>query len=193
MTFLEFLKMKVGDEGLIGEMARDILSDSGIPINITMREMFNYIDTKTISRGTADVFEQLKGQYVEYLLSSPLTDISNLSDDKEHVYAAERWLYLKKSFEVNNVYLFGSTKIYKLYCSNSQTGKALFFNLKSETNLNKIHFFEENKIYNATRKTSVSEAIKILEDCKYEKADKLNGVLFSELIDFLKINETDQS
>ena len=137
-----------------------------------------------------DTFKQFIEEYETHLMDSPSNDdIIEITLAKHTPLKTETWKRYKENFDVDTVIIVGKeTDYYKVYCGNITNNKALFFNLKSDYDLNNIQVFNLDKIYigNLTYKMSVNEAIDKLNNCPYSTGTKPNCIIFNEMIEFLK-------
>ena len=194
MTFIEFIKTKRNEENPVGDLINDILADKSFPIRSSTKEILEYLRFKTLMGDTEEAFEELVKQFKSYLQSSPkLEENENYLEKIFPLLRTERWHFLKENFTVNQVYLVGDFKdIYKVYCVDQKSKLALYFSLKYDSDLNDILIINEVNISigNSTRKTSVNEAIQILETCPYDTPFKPVNKKFVELIEFLYKNKS---
>lgn len=190
MIFIEFIKSKPSEDSPVGDLVNDILRDKNFPVNKKTKKIIDYLNFQTSICGTNKIFKQLLKQYKKHLLDNPANDkFEDIVEGKFSVLNSEKWNFYKENFSVGKVYLVGKEKdIYKVYCVNDKSGKALYFDIKSNSDLNDIRLIDEKKNYigNLTRKSSVKEAIQILENCIYDTPIKPNEKKISELLDFLK-------
>lgn len=194
MPFIEFIKTKSNEETPVGDLSKDILRDKSFPIKSSTKEILDYLRFKTIMGNTEEAFEELLEQYKNFLQSSP----SQEEDVKcqESIFPllrTERWQFLKETFTVDSVYLIGNLNdIYKVYCVDQKSESSLYFDLKYGSDLNNISIVNEKDIFigNLTRKTSVNEAIKLLESCPFDSPIKPVNEKFIGLLEILNKNKS---
>jgi hypothetical protein len=101
----------------------------------------------------------------------------------------EEWLWKIREFVVDVVVVVGhSTDFYKVYCLNSKTNKALYFDLKYAGD--QVSVIDADKIFygNLTQTVTVSQAIRLLQDCPYDTPVKPIKEKFDNLLALLNAN-----
>jgi uncharacterized protein YozE (UPF0346 family) len=188
MTLIEFIKSQLSTETQLGDLARDIQGDKEFPADKTEEEIISYLDFKTRFGGTHSTFKRFLKAYK--FQKDKATDPLDL-DTNFSLLRTENWKFYKEHFPVDKVILVGQpTDFYKAYCIDSTNGKALYFDIKSSSNLNDISIVDEERIHigNLTEQVSVVKAISLLENCSYDTPVKPNKERYNELIEFLKAN-----
>ncbi|HAL83301.1 MAG TPA: hypothetical protein DCO83_14580 [Mucilaginibacter sp.] len=186
MTLIEFIKSQVSKDAPMGDLVNDILGDKGFPVAKTEEEIISYLNFVTSRGGTNNTLKKLLRSYRKV---KPIVVKMDDLDTNYTILRTENWQYLKSSFPVDAVFLTGaSNDYYKVYAVDSLSNKALFFDIKSDRNLNDIRILDEGGINkgNLTKKHELKEAILLLERCPYETPIMPNADNFKELIDFLK-------
>ncbi len=189
MTLIEFLKSQLSKDTQLGDLAKDIQGDKEFPANKTEEEIISYLDFKTRYGGTNSTFKRFLKAYK--IQKDKETDQLDL-DTNYSLLRTENWKFYKEHFPVDKVILVGQhTDFYKAYCIDSTNKKALYFNIKSSSNLNDISIVDEERIHigNLTEQVSVDKAISLLGNCIYDTPVKPGQERFGELIEFLKAND----
>tara|TARA_R110000850_G_scaffold44402_1_gene112919 strand:- start:32 stop:235 length:204 start_codon:yes stop_codon:yes gene_type:complete len=63
MTIRKFIKECAKEDSQIGDLANDILRDKDFPFKKGENEIWEYLDSKTLSGGTNDIFLEFKEEY----------------------------------------------------------------------------------------------------------------------------------
>ena len=187
MDLVGFIKSKLSEDSPVGTLARDIQGDLEFPINKNEHEIIPYIDFKTRMGDTNETFQSLLRSY-EIQLKQP--DSLNL-DAKFSVLYSEEWQFYKENFKTDRVILIGwPTDYYKVYALDSQSRKALFFDIKSDMDLNHIGIVDEISIPigDLTSSVNIHDAISLLNNCIYSTPVKPNTNKFKEMLAFLELN-----
>ncbi|MDO6435583.1 YozE family protein [Flavitalea sp. BT771] len=186
MTIVEFIKSNLAQNTPMGDLCRDIQGDPGFPSNKSEEEVISYLQFRTSRGGTDSVLKKMLRQYE--MQRATVVDTLDV-ETRFAVLRTERWNFLKESFLVDKVHLVGKpTDIYKVYCIDSMTGKALLFDIKSKKSLNDLNLMDAAIIFigELTQIVTVSEAVRQLENCSYDTPVKPYMPNFQELIVFLK-------
>lgn len=188
MELIDYIKSQIAVDSIVGTLAQDIQGDNEFPVGKTEEEIISYLEFKTRRGGTHEAFSELMGEYRKHK-NIPLDELD--VEAKYGLLRAENWIFYKSNFPVDKVILVGEPQdIYKVYCVDSTSKKALYFNIKSKYNLNDIQIVESERIQNGnlTTHTTVSEALGLLQACDYDVSRKPNEANFKELIEFLRSN-----
>ncbi len=188
MTLIEFIKSQLSKDTQFGNLAKDIQGDKEFPTDRPEEEIISYLDFKTRFGGTHSTFKRFLKAYK--IQKDRATDQLDL-DTNFSLLRTENWKFYKQYFPVDKVILVGQpTDFYKVYCIDSTNGKALYFDIKSSSNLNDISMVDEERIHigNLTEQVSVDKAISLLENCSYDTPVKPDNERFNELVEFLKAN-----
>ena len=188
MTLIEFIKSQLSKDTQLGDLAKDIQGDKEFPSDKTEEEIISYLDFKTRFGGTNPTFKRfLKAFKIQKETQTNLLDL----DANFALLRTENWKFYKEYFPVDKVILIGQhSDFYKAYCIDSTNKKALYFDIKSPTNLNDISMVDEESIHigNFAEKVSVEKAINLLETCTYSTDNRPDEKRFNELVEFLKAN-----
>jgi len=188
MTLLEFIKSKLSEDSKLGDLARYIKGDLNFPSDKSEKQIISYLTFKTQFGGTSSTLKKLVTEFKKHF-QNKTSDID--LDAKFALLRTENWKFLKEYFPVDKVVLVGGpTDYYKVYCIDTTNKKSLFFDLKSQNELNDISIIDEQKIHigDLTIQASVSKAINLLENCSYDTPIKPVEKKIIELIEFLKLN-----
>lgn len=187
MTLIQFIKYKLTEDSVIGDLANDIKGCLSFPSDKTEKEMMSFLEFKTTWAGSEEVFKLFKKEYREMPKSNKSKRIKII---EKPLLRSEIWRYYKQTFSIDKVHLICFEDIYKIYCVNTKTKKALTFNLESHTDLNDISVYEEEDLYvdELNQITSVSEAISILNQGNHDSKEKLFKYKINEIVDFLERN-----
>lgn len=189
MTLIEFIKSQLSMDTEFGHFAKDIKRDKEFPAEKTEKEILSYLEFKTRIGGTDSILKSFLQAYE----TQKDKDVNQLDlDTNFSLLRTENWKFYKENFSVDKVILVGRpSDFYKAYCIDSANKKALYFDIKSSSNLNDISMVDEEKIHigNLTEQVSVETAINLLENCSYGITVKPNKEKFVELIEFLKKNK----
>ncbi len=186
MTLIEYIKTQISTESIVGDLAKDIQGDKEFPINKTEQEIISYLEFKTRRGGISNAFDEL----IEGYSSQKNKQTNEIDIDADFaLLRTENWNFYKENFPVDKVILKGQHQdIYKVYCVDSGRKKALYFNIKSDYNLNDIQIVDQESIHigHLTIHATIQEALDLLETCVYDTPIKPNEVNFKELLEFLK-------
>lgn len=192
MTLIEFLKSIAHEDSPLGDLAGDVMGDKDFPYDRAEEGIIAYLEYHTMKVGNSKTFDELMAAYA--LKKHEPSDQLDLGTNFT-VLRAEQWSYYKKHFKADQAIIVGTPgDIYRVFAVDSQSGKALRFDIYTKRNLNDLSIVGLNQVNNGalTRQVTIAEALKSLSSNSFESGRKPAEPNYTELLAYLKSRVTDR-